>query len=114
MFFVGYIASIVVVAGVLVLMAVRGALLWAWIASLALTAVQIALMAIGGAQTGKCFPSDPIPDCPDAYGLAGIHFILIIPTAVTALIALVLTAVVAWRFALREPLRTVRDRKAET
>jgi hypothetical protein len=81
-------------------------MLWrAWIASLVVTVVQVVLGVIGAAQTGECFPGDPIAHCPDAHGLAGIGYLLFVPTIATAFIALVLTAVVAWRFAMRLPIR---------
>src|SRR5215208_4259428 len=56
---------------------------WSWTVTGLLTAAQITLGVIGAAQTGRCVPSDPIPDCPHAHGLAGIGFALFVPTLVT-------------------------------
>jgi hypothetical protein len=79
-----------------------------WVATGVLTAAQISLGVIGGAQTGRCVPSDPIPDCPDAYGLAGIGYALFIPTLLTGTAFLVLSAIVIWRLTMRERVRATR------
>jgi hypothetical protein len=73
-----------------------------------LTGAQIILGAIGAAQTGRCLPSDPIPDCPDAYGLAGVGYALFIPTLLTGTVFLVLSAIVIWRFTMRARMRGTR------
>ncbi len=72
-------------------------LVWTWVISALLTCAQIVLMAIGSSQTGRCVDGDPIPYCPDAYGLAGIGYLLSIPTLLTALIWFLSTLALAWR-----------------
>lgn len=44
-------------------------LLRAWATTLSLAVVLVVLGEVGGRQRGPCVPSDPIPDCPEAYGL---------------------------------------------
>jgi len=78
---------------------------WSWTVTGLLTAAQITLGVIGAAQTGRCVPSDPIPDCPRAHGLAGIGFALFVPTLVTGVLFVGLSAIVLWRFAMRRHVR---------
>jgi uncharacterized membrane protein YhaH (DUF805 family) len=72
-------------------------LVWTWIISALPTCTQIVLMAVGDSQTGRCVDGDPIPYCPDEHGLAGIGYLLFIPTLLTALLWFLSTLALAWR-----------------
>jgi hypothetical protein len=78
---------------------------WSWTVTGLLTAAQITLGVIGAAQTGRCVPSDPIPDCPYAHGLAGMGYALFVPTLVTGVLFIGLSAIVLWRFAMGRDVR---------